>query len=572
MPSDPRRGRAGAAAALAALALLALHPLFRGRLVIGHDALQYPPRLVQWMRALADGHLPPLWAPDLGNGFGQPLFAFAPPLLYAVATPLRALGASLPNALQLAVAALCAAGAAAVYRLGRRQRAPRDAAVAVAALWLFAPYLTLDLFVRAAFAEAAGLALLPVALLALARALERPEPRRIAACAAAVALLPLAHFPVALLAVPAVVVAGLAEGVGSSRLRRATGVVGAAVAGGLALAAFSWLPAIVEKDFVKVELLRQARLHWRQHAVVPAQLLAGEWGHGLSVPGPGDGMSFAIGPLHLLLALLGLSAAWRGGNRAARAVAAAAALLAAGGAWLATTASATAWERLPLLQYLAFPWRALMLPALFCSLLALPALLRLPRPARLAILGATLALNLPHVAPKGFNRFADRHFAPEVIARRGVRTTTLEEYEPRQVARRPPWQRERLTALDGEVAVLAERLAAHRQRWRLRVATPARVEAATFWYPGWTATLDGEPLPVEVVPGRGTMAMRLPPGEHELALALRPTAVRRAAGLLSAAAAAGLLAATLAGGARRPGRGAQAGGASAGRRTSSASR
>ena len=56
--------------------------------------------------ALADGQVPPVWAPDLGNGHGQPLFQFAPPLLYLVALPLRLLGAGLTDALQLALAGL----------------------------------------------------------------------------------------------------------------------------------------------------------------------------------------------------------------------------------------------------------------------------------------------------------------------------------------------------------------------------------------------------------------------------------------------------------------------------------
>jgi hypothetical protein len=79
--------RAAAAATLVACAVVALHPLFRGRLVSGHDATEYPPRLVEMARVVGEGHLPPIWAPDLGAGHGQPLFEFAPPLVYAAALP-----------------------------------------------------------------------------------------------------------------------------------------------------------------------------------------------------------------------------------------------------------------------------------------------------------------------------------------------------------------------------------------------------------------------------------------------------------------------------------------------------
>src|SRR5690606_26560961 len=121
-----------------------------------------------------------------------------------------------------------------------------------------------------------------------------------------------------------------------------------------------------EKRFVKIELLRQEILHWRLHLVAPGQLLWSPWGYGISVEGTADGMSFAIGPLHLVLAAAGAIVALRSPQRSERARATAGAALAAGGAWLATAWSAPLWERLPLLQYMAFPWRALMLPSLFC--------------------------------------------------------------------------------------------------------------------------------------------------------------------------------------------------------------
>src|SRR5207237_3488190 len=101
----------------AALFVVALHPLFRGQLVDGHDSAAYPPRLVELDRALGDGQLPPVWAPDLGNGHGQPLFEFAPPLVYAAALPFYALGAHTADALQLGLALLFAAGAFPVSRL-----------------------------------------------------------------------------------------------------------------------------------------------------------------------------------------------------------------------------------------------------------------------------------------------------------------------------------------------------------------------------------------------------------------------------------------------------------------------
>ncbi len=84
-PWDTPRTRT--ALALAVLILLFTRALFAGHLLDGHDSLAYPPRLTEFAKVLGDHQFPPVWAPDLGSGHGQPLFEFAPPLIYAAAMP-----------------------------------------------------------------------------------------------------------------------------------------------------------------------------------------------------------------------------------------------------------------------------------------------------------------------------------------------------------------------------------------------------------------------------------------------------------------------------------------------------
>jgi uncharacterized membrane protein len=527
--------RAAAAAALAAIALLALRPLFRGRLIEGHDALEYPPRLVEMARVLADGHVPPLWAPDLGAGHGQPLFEFAPPLVYLAALPLRAAGGHLADALQMALALLHAAGAVAVYRLGRRWGAPRAAAVGGAALWLLAPYTCLDLYVRAAFAEASAVAVAPIALLGLLRALDEPSPARIAWGGLAVALVPLAHNAGALLLLPAFGLLVLARAASAPRAT-VIAMAGAAVLGsGLGLSAFFWLPALLEKGFVHTDLLREGFLLWSDHAIEPAQLLWSPWGYGLSVPGPGDGMSFALGLPHLALAVAGLVLARRSPLRRSRAEAIAFAAIAAFGAWLATTWSHPLWQHLETLQYLAYPWRALMLPGLLLPLMAVAALAGLRARWAALLVAAVAVLNLAHTEPRGYLTFDDEYYAPASIAQKGIETSTREEYAPRWVERRPPFFRERLVARSGRVEVLDQRTTSAREELQVRAAPGTLVDSALFYYPGWGVTVDGRPVPIAPAPVDGTLRFELPEGEHRVVLELRPTPLRRGAALASLA-------------------------------------
>lgn len=520
---------------LLGLMVLAVHALFRGQLIDGHDAAAYPPRLVEFSRAVNDGHIPPLWAPDLGNGYGQPLFEFAPPLLYAAAYPFYAAGCGLADCVQLALACLCGAGAVAMYRLGRRTRASRAAALGGAAAWLFAPHLTLNLFVRAAFSEAAAAAVAPVALLGLATALDKPVPSRMALGAVLVALVPLADSSAALLMLPALVVFVLAQ-------RSWRSVVDGAVvlAAGLGLSTFFWLPALAEKHFVKIHQLQEGLLPWAVHAVSPLQLLWSPWNHGVSVAGANHGMSFALGPAHLLLAAMGLGVALRGHDRRRRHEMLAFAVIAASGAWLATTWAAPAWLRVEPLRALEYPWRTLLLPATFLPLLVVPAIDWLGARARWCAVVVLVALNLAHTAPKGFLVYDEDYYSPDSIARRGITTTTREEYEPRWVDTRPTYANDRLTGQPPLVSMQAVSLRSAHQEFIVSTEGATVAEAATFYYPGWRVRIDGQETAIEPVPGRGTISFHLPPGVHRIILDLQPTPLRRFATLVTVMVAAAL--------------------------------
>jgi hypothetical protein len=54
-----------------------------------------------------------------------------------------------------------------------------------------------------------------------------------------------------------------------------------------------------------------------------------------------------------------------------------------------------------------------------------------------------------------------------------------------------------------------------------------------FHFPGWTATLDGRPVPIELAKPEGLISVRVPAGSHQLVVAFQDTPVRKAAWALS---------------------------------------
>lgn len=95
------------------------------------------------------------------------------------------------------------------------------------------------------------------------------------------------------------------------------------------------------------------------------------------------------------------------------------------------------------------------------------------------------------------------------------------------------------------------------QRRTYRVVVPATATAALsffqFDYPGWSVHIDGDLAPHARRPPLGTLAVAVPPGEHEVVLRFGNTFQRTMAALVSGASLALLLALTLLGRSRTMG-------------------
>jgi hypothetical protein len=519
--------RTRTALALAVLILLFTRALFAGNLLDGHDSLAYPPRLTEFAKVLSDHQFPPVWAPDLGSGHGQPLFEFAPPLIYAVALPFFEVGMSLADSLQFGLAILFALGAIAVFLIGRKLSFSRVASIGAAAAWLFAPYQALDIYVSGRFAESAAIAVAPVALLGLIAALQNPSAINVVLGAFAVAMLPLAHNAVALLMFPVFAVFVAVRSIVSDR-RLKTAVAGASVlVAGLGLSAYFWLPAMLERDFVKTDLLRTGILNWTNYIIYPSQLFWSRWGFGTSMRGPTNGISYSLGLIHIALAVVGVLVAIRMANRTRRLDALVFAGAAISGALLATDLSWAIWTHVATLQYLVYPWRTLCVPALFMPLLALYPFERMGlRLASVAIVALVL-FNLAHTSPKGIQTYDEAYYSADFIAQKGINTTTREEYEPKTVYHRPAFDGVLLKGVRSTPAVSQLGVSSNRQSFKVDTSEPALMQDSLFDYPGWTVLVDDREVATSPASDSGELTFSVPAGTHNVLVELRPTPIRR---------------------------------------------
>src|SRR5688572_1210714 len=337
-------------------------PFVRGKLTSGHDTLRYIPRLVEFHENFRQGNAIPRWAPDLILGQGQPLFYFSPPLPYYVSEAWRIFFADTLGTLNWGYISMILVSAISMFFLCSLFFGERGGVLGAVA-YIYSPYFHVDLFVRGAYSEVSAMAFYPLALYGFARHAIEKDLRALLLGAAALAAVVLSHNPTALLIMPMLAAIAIYYAV-EQRSKKLLAMQAAALAIGVSLAAFFWLPALVEIGNVHAERLTGGYFDYRLHFVELRQLVSTYWGYGGSVEGPGDLMSLSLGWSHVLLALVALAASiwFRSAMQRVQWFFAAALV---GFCILMLPVSAGIWQTVPLLQFTQFPWR-LLGPASVC--------------------------------------------------------------------------------------------------------------------------------------------------------------------------------------------------------------
>jgi hypothetical protein len=295
------------------------------------------------------------------------------------------------TAINLACIVIVLASAASMFLLARLYFGDAGGWLGAAA-YLYVPYFSVDLFVRSAIEEFAAFPLLALAVYGFGAYAKLGKRKYWLIGVGTYATILVCHFPAALLFTPLLieflVFTGWMEGSWTVLWRQAVGFVLA-----LGLSAFIWLPALTERQYVRVDRLLQGAGKYTNHFLYLNQLFYSPWGYGLSVPGPADGMSFALGWSHVLLAILvwvWISRNPKLGDRRLFSFFGVAAVL----CFLTLRDALWIWEQITLLQYVEFPWRFLGPVALCFALLVAPLGMLLASMPRWRVCGMTAAMAL----------------------------------------------------------------------------------------------------------------------------------------------------------------------------------
>ena len=350
---------------LVVLILPALWGLFLPGYFGVHDDM-HPAWIFEMFKAFSVGQMPPRWASNLSFGFGYPLFHFVYPLPYYLGAFFYWLGMSLTGSVQvLHVLALVFSGI--FMYLFAKEHWGKRAALMAGLLYVYTPYRALDVYVRGALGEAIAFVFLPLIGWGISKSCKTNRWRYVGVTAIAIACLILSHNLTAMAGLPILAVYCLLEiwrqrkkvKVKLSILRQTSSLLL-----GLIISAYFWLPAFVEKKLMIDDTL----FNFKDHFPFIKQLIFSPWGHGASLWGPGDGMSFQVGIINWLVLISGgcfilyslikkKKVEWVAGYFA---------LIAVLSLFLMNIRSSFLWDSLPLLAYFQFPWRLLIVTT-FCS-------------------------------------------------------------------------------------------------------------------------------------------------------------------------------------------------------------
>ncbi|MGC9348901.1 MAG: 6-pyruvoyl-tetrahydropterin synthase-related protein [Anaerolineae bacterium] len=516
------------------------------------DAELHVFRIAEVGYSLRAGNPYPRWAPDFYHGYGYPIFNYYAPLVYHLGYVLTfgrpefaAVGAKV---LFVWAHVLGSVGA---YLLGRRFGSEGGGLLGAIG-FSFAPYIQLiNPHIRGDLAEVFSLACLPWALWGWecvwqSRETGRPLGSVVSAVLWTAATF-LSHNLTGLSAILLVAAISAWRWL-VERRGRSLGIAMATAAVFVLLTAFFWLPFVAERDAIMLDVAGEGHYDFHNHFVRFRELLKpmGRIDHRST----SIGVPMTVGPQILAFALLGVLLKITQSAKSPRGSISALGpylVLTALCLLLVTECSLPIWESVPGLAYFQFPWRFLgPLAVLLIPLLATLGRIRRFRwvlAAAAAILLVAGAYGLyPIPWASSFGPITQQAIVQAELQGRWRGTTSTNDFVPSTVDMIPGPEAQVLASYEDPPVDRVNRYTLPKGAqvevvpdvpWvnRFNVTTDEAfiLRLFLFDFPGWQATIDGRSVPIEVAHPEGFITIRVPPGDHEVVVRFRDTAVRRLA-------------------------------------------
>lgn len=522
------------------ISFVAIFPLFQVGFFPIHDNTQIA-RVYEMYSSLSSGLFPVRWVADLGYGYGYPIFSFYAPLAYYIGALFMFLGFSALVATKTMIGLAVVLAGVSMYFLTKELTDKWSAGVATV-LYVYAPYHSVNLYVRGAVGELWAYVFIPLVFLGFLKVVRNPGYRSIGLAVGGLAGVVLSHNLTALMLVPFLFIFIIIL-LYKNPSKKAVLAAGVALVLAFLVSAWYWIPTIGEIQYTNVGSVIGGGSDYVDHFVCFSQLWSSQWGFAGSGPGCIDGFSFQLGKIHILLGLSAVLLSLFMLQKKQGAV-----LLASAGfilsIFLTTSISKPLWDTLSFMKYLQFPWRFLQLALFFLSLLG----------------GLGIHVLIKNIIPKSLHKtlvpvmvltlvviitiFYSKLFNPQVYypqyrdeTNKHVLNWTIsrisDEYMPPSFSR-PRTEKDIPTypvKASDDIAITVLEDSVSRLLLRTSSVKGGQIQINKAFFPAWKLTLDNKPLSSGEVDG--LYNLQVPAGEHMLLMNFTQTPLEVTANGLS---------------------------------------
>lgn len=496
-----------------------------------HDGPVHLARMAAYYKELTSGQILPRWASELNYGYGLPLFNFMYHTPYLVASIPLGLGAGLVFSFKVVLLTSFLLSGIFMFLFTRTFLKDDNKALIASFLYQFAPFHLVELVVRGSIGEAYTYAFLPLTLYGILRTWETKKMASILLTAAGAALLILSHNAISLVFFGVVIL--FIVFLAPDGKRRLLSLISLSL--GLALTAFYWIPAMLERKYTYGDLFM--REMYKTHFppiwqfFIPNFANSTWWQTGGVAVGFGFLQTIALAVALYLLFIRKIAQ-----QRTKRLVLFALSLITLS-LFFMQPVSRIFWERIPTLRMFQFPWRLLSVVIFATALLAvvlIPSMKRV-KTSRLMIL--ILLAVIPTLVyfrpPLGFDKIDETYFWNYLL-----NTTYFGETDlVWSAGPANSYPLHRIEIIEGEADLKELTLTGASHRYTITALTPVRIVDRTQYFPGWRVYANEEKIPIEFQDQnwRGLITFRLPPGRHVVNVAFGESPVRLMAEMVSLA-------------------------------------
>lgn len=514
------------------LALMAAKFLFLPGYFPMHDDMQVI-RLVEMDKCFRDGQIPCRWVPDLGYGYGYPLYNYYGPFPYFLMEIFHFSGLSLLASIKTEMILTIVFSGLGMFLLGRSLWGKWGGVVS-SIFYIYAPYRAVDIYVRGAVGEFNALIFLPLIFWSILEFVRTQKGKYLILLALSFSGLWLSHNITSLIFAPFVVLWCLFLCWHyNKKWQSLKGLAGSFLLA-FFLSGFFLLPVLLEKRLVHVESMLSGYFNYLAHFVSLKQLfLSTHWGYGPSEFGPDDDISFSIGIFHWLFALVAVVIGFilRKRNNFAFLVLAFLGLAGIFSAFMTHQRSVYIWNMVPILAYLQFPWRFLALVIFFFSLMGgaiVSFSQRRTIPITLLMMLMVILVNVNYFSPETWLKITDKDKTSGKLWEKQV-TASIFDYLP-IYAKAPPGDAspDKPWGLNGEVKVLDYQKGTNWQKGKIEVVTEvASIRLPLFYFPNFVLKVDNQKSKIDYQNDLGLITFKAPKGVREFNVKLEDTWARK---------------------------------------------